>query len=438
MKKTITFGVLSFYSFTSLAGGFEVNNLWSARYSAVGGAAVSNVEGAQALYFNPAGLSKSKSIEVDFNMDLGFAQKSAPLKNNGVSATTGDGVAHTPTTLTPIIGIFGSKQVNKRLGVGTGLYLAGGSGGLYKDVNFGSQFPELRPDIESKIFLLEFGAGAGYELMPGLSVGGAWRPTYLSLSNKFAAPIDANNDLNPEALLVPELKNLSDLILGGFRIGAQYLPQDSKWGFGVGFRSENNFNAKGKSKGKFELANNNNVSSIQGGDVRAHAKIPMQVNLGVHYDFKSTWRGMFQYDYTRNERVKALTLSGDDLVATGVGNIPISTFSAPLGWQNQHTFRYGTQWKANEIWTLRAGYVHASQVVKKNRTSPVGIPPAPERSIIAGAGRQIKLFKQDMQFDFALEHVTSRGTGRHSKAGSLDGTYTLESTQVYFALSYRY
>ena len=419
-------------SFTGLgyAGGFDINNIWSAKYSAVGGAAASNVEGAQSIYFNPAGLSKSHALELDLNYVSAMVTKSAPLKPEGADPTKGDTPKRMPYTYLPLGGFFAAHQVNQRLGIGGGAYIAGGTGGSYDDVDFGSSFPTLRPDIDSTIFIVEFALGAGYEILPGLSIGAAWRPNFVRLDSQVAIPSD-------DILLAPELNHASDFILGGYRLGIQYSPNDSRWGVGAAFRSENSFEAKGKSSGKSQLAGDSTISSIQGGDVTAKAKIPMQYSLGVHFDSSQKLRFMTQYDFIRSSRVKQLTLSGDDIGVTGVGDIPISSFSSPLEWKDQHSYRFGVQYLLTEIWTVRGGYVFSSQVTPDDRASSTATSPGNEQSFIVGAGREIRVFSKLIQMDLATEYGQAYGQGKNSKAGSLDGQYSEQVFGLYTGFSYR-
>lgn len=434
MKKSL---LLFFYSCSCIAGGYDVGNLWSAKYSAVAGAAVSNVVGAQSIYFNPAGLAQSYSTEWDLNINTAYAQKTAPLVSDGTTPTSGASSKKTPLLYIPVNGIFYSKRANKDLGLGAGLYVAGGTGAKFEDINFGNQFTELRPDIESTIFLIELGIGAGYQVSPDVSVGFTWRPTFISLNSKAAAVSDLDTDGNPDILLAPELKDVSDLILSAFRVGVKYQPKHKSWGLGATLRSEDDFIAHGKTRGYSEMAGSGIESKIEGGDVSVISTLPMKLSIGGHVDSSPQLRFMTQYDFIRNTSVGPLNLSGDPLNVDGVGSIPVSSLSIPTEWNNQHVYRFGAQYKFPEIWTVRAGYIYSTQVVPSNRAAPASTSPGPEHSYNIGAGRGIKLFKTPFEFDFAFEYVTSSGEGKNSKPGSLDGHYSTQAYSFFTALAYR-
>lgn len=410
-----------------LAGGLDFNSLWSAKYSAVGGAAASSVEGAQSLYFNPAGLAKSSNTEFDLNYTSAFTKRSAPFVSTPVTSSI---------SYAPILALFSSQKVTEKLGLGAGAYVAGGNGGKFENVDFGSSFPTLKPEVYGAVVLIEFAAGAGYEIAPDLSVGAAWRPTYLKLNTKAAAALDPNLDGNPDALIAPEL-DASDTMLNSFRFGIQYQPKDAGWGLGVSMRTELNFQAEGEVSGISQLSGDSTVSPITGGKVVASAKVPLQVVLGAHRDFSDRVRLMIQYDYIHSSVDRELRLSGDSLVVNGLGSLPASSLTLPLKWRNQHTFRFGTQYQATDIWTLRAGYIHSTQVTPNENAHPTFTPPGSENSYLVGAARPIQLFSRPCSLDLAFEYVRSAGVGVGSEPGSVDGKYTTQAIGIYSAVSYR-
>lgn len=414
----------------SFAGGLDVNNLWSAKYNAMGGAAASNVEGAQSLFFNPAGLSRSRNLELDGNIVTGAVQKSAPL-TQGAAPTTSS-VAYVP-----ILGFFWSHGVSNKWGWGAGAFVAGGSGGIFGNVDYGSAFPTLKPDLDGRIVLLEFAVGTGYEILPGLSVGAAWRPTYLKLDTKGATPFDTTGDGTPDVLLAPQLV-ASDILLNSFRLGIQYQPEGEGWGVGASLRTEVEFTSNGTSAGASQLAGSSTVDQIQGGALTVNGKIPMMVALGVHRDFSDRFRLMLQYQFIENSRNQFLNISGDALTVNGVGAIPAAALSTPLKWMDQHVARLGVQYKASDLWTLRAGYVISSPTTRNENASPLFTPPGSENTYAVGGGRPIWLFGNLVNFDFAIEYATVSGVGSNSAPGSIDGNYVSRGIGLDTAISYRW
>jgi hypothetical protein len=83
----------------SYAGGFEKTVQWSAKNSAIGGAAASSVDGADALYFNPAGLvdnQSGKKAEISANFSPTVGQFECPFDQSYKNKTS------TKTVKTPL------------------------------------------------------------------------------------------------------------------------------------------------------------------------------------------------------------------------------------------------------------------------------------------------------------------------------------------------
>lgn len=91
--------------------GFEKTVMWSAKWAGVAGAAAGAVEGAESLYFNPAGLVDGEDREVSANF--------SPLFNHVQGAQTqSDESIDSEKEMRPIMGVLGKKKLmtNFRLG----------------------------------------------------------------------------------------------------------------------------------------------------------------------------------------------------------------------------------------------------------------------------------------------------------------------------------
>src|SRR5690242_19727055 len=89
------------------AGGFEAPNLTSAKFTGMGGAAVSSIAGAESVFFNPAGLANTGNRELVLDLVLGAAKASSPLVPSGQSATQGADPQTSKLTLIPVANVFG-------------------------------------------------------------------------------------------------------------------------------------------------------------------------------------------------------------------------------------------------------------------------------------------------------------------------------------------
>ena len=311
--KFILFYLLAFlFSFSASGGGFDLHNLWSARYAGVAGAAVSSVDGSQSLFYNPAGLSDTGKSEYSLNAASGIVfNKYAPLVPGSPAA------AASPAYI-PILGLFDSHPLTDRLGFGIGTYVLGGSGGKFNSVDFGPQYA-VKPTVQGTIIILEAAAGLGYKITPNLRIGAAWRPTFVKLDSTAAFTLG-------NTLVMPQLSGLTDLALKSFRFGAQYLPDSKTWGVGADLRTAVTFSAKGTTSGVSEAAGSPITNPIIGGNVTAESTIPWVLSLGAHFDLSTRVRLLTEYEFTEGTSTKAIALSGDPITISGVGPVPIASF----------------------------------------------------------------------------------------------------------------
>src|SRR5689334_551052 len=107
--------LLAVFAFSSsvFAAGFEKSISWSGRWAGVGGAATAGVTGAEALYFNPAGLAGAQQNEFVANFSPTFSRFEAPVGTGGAQVLS-------TTQMSPMFGALGSYKVNEKMGIGLG------------------------------------------------------------------------------------------------------------------------------------------------------------------------------------------------------------------------------------------------------------------------------------------------------------------------------
>lgn len=402
------------------ASGFEKINRVSGRYTGIGSAVASSVEGSESLIFNPAGLARAAGVELTVDGALGLAKTSAPLMSNGVSPTVGAAPVDSNLLVIPIAALAVSYSVMEHLGIGAGATVSGGAGSTYGPVDFGSSFAALKPEFDATFGLAEVLLGAGYEPIEGLRLGAAWRILLVKADFKFGTPLDANT------LLGLQFTDASGASYHGFRFGAQYSPSHSKWGVGATVRTPVDFEAKGQSSGSLSVSNSSTVTPVTGGDVTLASTFPLQISLGAHEEVMSNLRIFEEYSFTRNTGISALNTSGTALTIPGApAPIAVETFSTPIHWRNMHQIRLGAELQAAEDWAFRGGYVLSSQVIPDDEASPFFTPPGMRHTLSAGASKQLTT---QTRLDGALEFETVSGTASNSRFPSLDGQY---STHVF-------
>ena len=374
--------------------GFEKVVNWSGKHAGTAGAAVSNVMGAESLYFNPAGLAAGKGSDASFNFSPTFAQYSGPFAQANSLTTQSVTTLDSARKFSPVFGVVADYKAMPNLGIGIGAFVSGGTKAIFESVPLGTLVPGLSPEIKSDLAITEFSAGAGYELIPGLRLGVAWRAILVRASLASAAPAT----VPAPGVATVAIDDLSANRYNGFRVGAQYTGADDRWGLGANWRTEVQFTAKGTSSGKFEAYGSPNVVTLPGGDVYVTNTFPTQITLGGFYDVSpKTLRLIAEYAWTRYSVDQSLQITG-----------PLAKDIAQ-NWQNMTNVRVGVECVAVENYTLRAGYAYTSEVTPKSSARPTFSSPGIGTTVTLGAGTAFGAEKS-VEANLALEYSTASGT----------------------------
>lgn len=402
-------------SSTVLASGFEKSILWSGKYAGQGNAAVSTAKGAEALYFNPAGLAGAAGTELSVNISPTFSTFHGPV---ATANTTVDG----KQTFSPVFGAMASYAVNDKLGIGVGSYVAGGAKAEYENAAVTAPLTiKLNPKTE--LTAVEYAAGAGYEVMPGLKVGASVRYTQVS------AALTSASMLNATTIGELALTDLKGSKFGGYRLGASY--DGGNWGLGLNYRSAVEFSTNGSGTIRYESAlapGTINTGTITNPTVAS--QLPAQLSLGGHYAVSDALKLAAEYVWTDYHKVAALDLGGTLPAALGGASLSDLT----LNFSNQSNLRLGASYAMGDM-TLRGGYVYTTQVTPVDLARPTLTPPGPAHSITAGVG---KALNANMDINVAGEYSTVSGTGTgNTTAQTKAGDYKASGYMFHTGVTYR-
>jgi len=377
------------------AAGFEKNVVWSGKYVGLGGAASSSVSGSEALYFNPAGLAAFQNNgDISLNLSPTFGHYSGPM----VSASV---IEESDKAFSPIGGVMAAYKITEKLGVGTGFYVSGGTKAIFENVNLsaatGASNLQLSPEIQSALMITEFALGAGYELIPGLRLGAAWRIVRVG-GDFYTASAGTTPAANFTYVRIADVK---DTRYSGFKLGAQYEAPSKAWGIGTYFRNNVNFNAAGTSSGQFALFSGTTPTTLAGGATTITSSFPWQAALGGHFSMTESMRLYLEFTHTDYSRVQTLVISGP----IGTGRIPNVT----TNWRDQNNFRLGLECTELAGWALRAGYVYTTQVVPNQRAVASFSSPGVGHTIALGTGTSF--LGEALELNGSLEYSFAKGTG---------------------------
>ena len=368
----------------------------------MGGAGVSLATGAEAIYFNPAGIAGPSGGQISLNFSPTLSKYSGKI---GISDVQRD----SKTAFSPIFGFVASYGLTPQLGVGAGVYVSGGSKAIYENQDFtdlGAGLTVFNPTIQTQLTLVEYALGASYELMPHLKIGASWRILRVSATFGSVGFVPSATG-KVGAIAASTIDDLSATRYNGFKLGAQWTSDDNSYGLGATWRTSVNFIAKGTSSGTL-IAASGTSTPLTGTATEVSSTFPSQVTLGGYYDvLPKVLRVVPEYVWTEYAVNSELGISGSIVVPGAPAPSPYSNIKQ--GWKNQSNLRLGFEYLAMDPITIRAGYVFTSQVVPAERARATFSAPGAGHTITAGAGTSI--LDKTLDIDGAIEYSVASGSG---------------------------
>jgi long-chain fatty acid transport protein len=372
-------------SSSALGAGFEKNVMWSGKWVGVGGAAVSAVQGAESLFFNPAGLAMShQGFEVSGNFSPTWGEFKGPIAVPNQQVSSG-------YHFSPVFGALVDYGITPQWGIGVGAFVAAGTKADYDTVPFPNNLPA--GTIHSDIYVVDYSIGTGYEVIPGLKIGAAWRISQVKAGLKTVSQVGATTNF-----AYVNIDDITATKYNGFRVGAQYTASDKKWGLGVNYRSNVDFTGKGNFTGQVNAAGTGSLVTAlpSSSDVTVASALPSQIEIGGNYAALDNVRLFLDYVWTNYSHNQTLSIVGP--------NLP----SIPLYWKNMSNVRFAAECTAIQDWAFRAGYVYTSQVTPESYARATFTAPGHGNTITVGAGHS--LMNNALELNGALERSWTSGT----------------------------
>lgn len=419
---------LALFAFTPhqvFAAGYEKSIMWGGRAAGFAGISTPYSTGADALYFNPAGIVGDKAgQEVTFNVSPVWSQFKGPINNQNEEATSA-------TNLSTPFGLIYGNTVNETWGFAVGGYVSGGSKVSYEDVTFTGVAPGM--DVKTDLQIAEIAAGAAYRVNDKLKLGASVRNVYASGEFGFLS--------RQSAVAVANVK-LTDLkdTKPGFALGAQYKLDDDTQ-FGLRYRSEVKIEAGGTLGGGVHTAGGGGTVIVPITSTSATAKttFPQALTLGALHKLNEDWTLLAEYGWTNYSKVDVITIDG---TINGTAAPAVEQY-----WKDQHNYRLAAQWGPDADWPLRFGYGYTSQVTNEDRARASFFPPAVAHTVTVGTGRDFSVSERAFRFDTGFEYTwgSAEGNPNGSVAGATGagtdfrkGTFSTTSYAAHLGLAYMF
>lgn len=345
MKKKVLFTVFALATTLAYSGGYRVS-LQGQRALAMGHAGVAVINSAELVFFNPAGLVYLENrLTVSAGVSGVFSNVSYQNEMTGAFAAT-DSPMGTPLYL------YASYKATDWLAFGLGVYTPYGSAVEYEDDWAGSH---LVNNIDLAAIYIQ--PTVAFKINDYFSIGGG--PIFVTGSVNFNRNLNRTlSDLEGNRSEVTvEAKGVTNW---GWTVGAMFNPTENL-SIGANYRSEIILEAE-DGDADFENIPNSPLTPFEDTTFDATLPMPAEMTVGLSYGFCDKW--LFAFDYNRSfwDVYESLDIDFDN------ENIPDSHNAR--NYKNSSNYRFGLQYEATSMFTLRAGYYFDESPVQEGYFAP--------------------------------------------------------------------
>ncbi|CAM3797834.1 OmpP1/FadL family transporter [Flavobacterium cucumis] len=345
MRKLLSLTLLALAGSTAFAGGYRVS-IQGQKQLAMGHTGVAVVNSAEVAFFNPAGMAY---LDKKFNLSVGG---SALFANTKFQENTFNTTAYTENVGTPF-SVYATYRVTDWLTAGLAVYTPYGSS-VEWDQNWQGAYLVNNIDLQAIFVQPSVSIRAGEHF----SVGGGLIYATGSVNfnrNLYAANETFQVDNDPTDLTL----DATGITAWGYNLGIMFNPS-KKVRLGLNYRSEITMEARGGD------ATFNDVpviaqSLLTNTTFDADLPLPAEVTTGLSVQLTDKWLVAFDYNYTLWSAYQSLDVKFDNGLPTSVN---------PRNYKNASTYRIGTQYKASEKFTVRAGYYFDESPVQDGYFAP--------------------------------------------------------------------
>ncbi len=301
----------------------------SSRSTALSGAYVSNANGADSSYYNPANMGFNEN-RLLFEGDFTYINLPKLDYTGTVAGISANGSSKKEQFFVPTI-FLSSKDYN---GFRYGFSVTA-PGGLSKrwETPFQKAYAQ-----EFTLEILEFNPVVSYALSPKFSIGGGLRAIYshgIVKSDASGIGKDAQRDLE------------GDTIEFGYNLALSYRPT-KELKFALTYRSNVNMNEEGNSKLYL------NGTKVYDGGASVSIPLPAVLAFATSYRFNGKTTVEFEFDRTYWSEYKDLDFN----YKSPIPAILVPSFDEPIAknWKDSNAYRIGVTHQYNDKLKLLAGF----------------------------------------------------------------------------------
>lgn len=340
MRKLLSLTLMALAGSSMFAGGYRVA-IQGQKQLAMGHTGVAVVNSAEVAFFNPAGMAY---LDKKFNVSVGANALFANVKfqNSQYNWTSESKNLGTPFS------VYATYKLTDWLTAGLAVYTPYGSA---VDWDKGWEGSHLVNNIDLKAIFVQ--PTVSIRMGDHFSIGGG--PIYANGSVEFNRNLQYQGGVLQNSNVTLDGSGIS---AWGYNIGMMVNPCETVR-FGLNYRSEIMMEARG-GDATYSDVPDYAQALLQDTQFDADLPLPAEVTAGLSIQFTDKWLVAFDYNYTMWSVYKSLDIQ----FANG------SSSSNPRNYQNSSTYRVGTQYKANDKFTFRAGYYFDESPVQDGYFAP--------------------------------------------------------------------
>ncbi len=397
------FGIL-FAATQLFASGFQINE-HGARAMALGGAFTGLANDPSAVYFNPAGITQLTGTHVMGGVTLIVPKSTFRGPSPSITEWELEKQIFNP------INFYVTHQVSEKFHLGFSVNNPYGLGTKWPSDWVGKYMA-----VETEIRTFYFNAVAAYQVSKEFSLGFGFTYAY---GDVLISRMQNLSPFNAEAEISLEGTGSG----AGFNIGMLFKPSEN-FSIGAAYKSRVHFKFEGDATA---TAPKQFSGLLPTGSIEAPLTAPdiLSFGIGVNANENLTFSADFQY--TMWSTYDKLEITFKDFIDSETGKPLVST--SVRDYDNSYIGRFGAEYVANDMLTLRAGILYDKNPVKDERVDPT-LPDADRLGFNAGVG--IKL-ADNLSLDLAylflrfserkIENSLESYSGLEDSIAPMNGVY---------------
>lgn len=408
----------------------EINGLFDARSTGMGGTGVAFLSSAGAIPANPALLDQIDKFTLTANVFLIASQPERPYtiyhrNAAGEIVRTYETIRSPVEAPSPLPFLGGAYRIFDRVVIGAAIYPVIGSGTHAKYRPAPDEFPDLEVVNKASLGFIEGSVPISVRILDNLSFGASWRMTYM------IQKVDTVPEAGPPTGILRDLDgnpvrakiDLTGFSFTGFQLGLLYRPIPALR-LGLSYRSKVTVDGEGETTTTDPLSGNTLVIPTMQSFSDPHAiRAGFAVTL---LEDKLLLAGDFKY-LMYSEAFKTIN-------TTTVQNGVSSTNVQVTNWIDAYNIQLGAEYQLSDLVSVRAGYIMATTATPDDYALAFMAPPG--NSHLGSIGLGLKVL-ESLNVDTAFAYVSAgHRVARATEFNAGVGRYVSNAFQFALSLTY--